>query len=380
MDFRPVPKPIALEPVPALEPVYLPVALQKSVFKRLPPEIILSIADFLSPQATLSFSLCCRPIHSRIQKHYLVAVETSKRVLGLRLNFLQYLERDLPFHIICYYCKKLHSMNEAHKYKVTRNTFFSRDWTENYPLCSQMERTSYVYRYIHPKFTFVIFRMVMKCHQQGFIPPNIQALMSFPTTISSYDHYTQECSVSTRIIGNSMLVRQQKIFKIQPMDQCPVAPDKGATICPHVVLSWNQYINGSRRDFQVEYPRRNAFQGKDRIVQCKYCPTEFQIDFMLSNDHVTILMFVTKWMDLGPGCSLLDREWASRNIDTFCLEILTKVVEFKPGSICGRFEGKEYYEFKFDSLLAPQDKKKLLKLPPYYWSRFNLRNIITVTL
>jgi hypothetical protein len=214
--------------------------------------------------------------------------------------------------------------------------------------------------------------MVMKRHRQGSVSSSLQALLSFPTTTSFHEGYTKQCSTSTRIIADSMLLRQQKIFLIPPMQHCYVVPDSEVSICPHFLFSSHENICDFSRALRVEH--WTSLEGSrfgDSGLRCKYCVTEFRIDFRWTRDR-TVLMFVTKWMDLGRGCSPLEREWQGRDANYFSGEHLSTPVNFEPGSICARFEGKEYSEFKFDGLMTPHDRKKLLKRSPYSWPEFDL--------
>jgi len=88
-------------------------ALELSPLGKLPVELLLRIVFFSHPNLVL---------------HSLFAVRTSTPSLGHglprgcradRYKFLELLKRDLPQHVSCYSCAKLHSIERAHQYDWT---------------------------------------------------------------------------------------------------------------------------------------------------------------------------------------------------------------------------------------------------------------------
>jgi hypothetical protein len=88
-----------------------------------------------------------------------------------------------------------------------------------------------------------------------------------------------------------------------------------------------------------------GYQNGNRLIKCKYCFTEFRIDFKEFGKRGTAI-YVTKWQDLGHDLSPLDPKWRSHISE----DRLRKRVKFDLGSICSALEGKEHVEFEFDSL------------------------------
>ena len=92
------------------------------------------------------------------------------------------------------------------------------------------------------------------------------------------------------------------------------------------------------------------------LKQCRYCPTELQIDFEVFESR-WIALVVTKWLPLGTGMSPPDRKWhchLRRAIFYPPLEPFT----FIAGSIQSAFE--QQADFEFESLLTPENAQQLL--------------------
>jgi hypothetical protein len=80
-----------------------PIVLEFSVFRKLPPELLMYIGSFLLPESALSFSLCCQSIYFTIGKQYLDTLKENSIRSDHRYMFLKLLERDLPDHTLCYH-------------------------------------------------------------------------------------------------------------------------------------------------------------------------------------------------------------------------------------------------------------------------------------
>jgi hypothetical protein len=78
-------------------------------------------------------------------------------------------------------------------------------------------------------------------------------------------------------------------------------------------------------------------QCQGELIQCRYCLTEFRIDFQQLDKGNSIMVF-TKWQDLGEGKSPLDYKWA-RHLNNENLD--WQRIEFRRGSVCAAFEGND---------------------------------------
>lgn len=357
--FRSRPRATQLAPI-------RPIALEFSAFRKLPPELLLCIDSFLPPESALSFSLCCQYIYFTIGKQYLDTLKENSTRSGDRYKFLKLLERDLPDHILCYYCEKFHAIKEAHRY-IYDAEYHYRD--QNCRPCWKSENRAYAGIYIHSNFCFNLFQMAMKRYRQGLVPPALLTLLTFPTTTSFQPDYTMQCSSSIRIVDGSMLFRQQKILLIPATLPIPATRTSDLLICPHIYI----YSHYSKKKLLprlqlLDWTGSRRYRRGDGYRKCGYCVTEFRIDFKAAGDRTTI-MFVTKWMDLGQGCSPIGWNWQS-HVSYPPYSSTVPAARFKLGSVCARFERKGHFEFKFDSLLTPKDKLALFEKSPYSWPEF----------
>src|SRR5450432_3475569 len=138
-----------------------PIALESSPLSKLHHELILHIARFLPPASASSFSLCCRPIYFILGTQYLEALEENGQLD--RYKFLTLLERELPNHIVCYYCRKLHAINKAHRHRYSNRYYLGAGrylscWVADLELATGL--------CIHDNFSFTDFQMAMKLYRQ----------------------------------------------------------------------------------------------------------------------------------------------------------------------------------------------------------------------
>ena len=69
------------------------------------------------------------------------------------------LELENPDHLECYYCRDLHPIDKIHEYAYSEARMKGPCWKMNCRV-----RTA---RFIHPNFSFTVFRMAMKQYRQG---------------------------------------------------------------------------------------------------------------------------------------------------------------------------------------------------------------------
>ena len=90
-----------------------------------------------------------------------------------------------------------------------------------------------------------------------------------------------------------------------------------------------------------------------QVIQCRYCPTEVQIDTKVYDGGLAIA--ITKWLAAGAGVHPSEAKWQShlfhRSRDT------TTPFYFKAGSIQAAFEQKAGFDFK--STLMHGDARQL---------------------
>ena len=256
-----------------------------------------------------------------------------------RYNFLILLERELPDHILCYYCKRLHAILDPHWFMPTYISYFrySGKRCRNMP-CLEARVQSESSHNIYSQFSFPAFQMAMKYYRQG---RSYSRMLDF-LSVSTCD-LPGSYSVLPRIVHGSLLLRQQHRVVTAPNQRLPSSSH--FYVCPHFRLALDVISDrgwdvrdrnwGGRR-----LPRHiNLLDPRYRseLIQCRYCVTEFRLDFQLFDKGNSIIVF-TKWQDLGEGKSPLDYKWACHLYND---NIEWQPKEFRRGSICAAFERKD---------------------------------------
>ena len=218
-----------------------PNALEFSALSNLPMEIILQISRLLPPESAASFSICCRPVYFALGTQYLEDLRPKEGSTGLhRERLLKLLERDLPDHIICGICKKLHAINKARRHLRRNRDYFNhlKCWSKDY------ESTNL---YVHGEFSSAVFEMTMKRYRQGSDYSDLLDLLSLKTYTTRYRRgYVEQRRAAAKVINGSLIVREQKVFMIPATQPIPFPWDASFIICRHI-LFWtikdlNRYL------------------------------------------------------------------------------------------------------------------------------------------
>lgn len=329
---RPIPKP-------------RPIAFEFSILATLPPELIVYIAEFLPFAAAASFSLCCTPVYSLIGAQYLEIIRNDEDFASF--DFLTLLERDLPDHILCHYCKKLHAIKYAERYVYAKGYYIGgRDGPPSD--CWIADQDSGIRLNMCFNFSSTVFQMVMKRHRQGADCSSLLALFSYQAMPCG--SYVVKYKELARIVNGSLLQRSQRMYLWHsPMDM-PSSLRLDLWACHHNTNFNNTEVDGwigritGRRLAHWDEPQSGSTCGG--LLQCRYCTTEYRIDFK-DLGEAGVAIFFTKWHNHGEGISPEDHLWRCH----LMAERGTwwKEVYFPAGSICAAFEGGE--KFEFDSLL-----------------------------
>jgi hypothetical protein len=212
-------KPVALE----FSSLGRPIALKFSLLGSLPLELILYITQFLPPESTLSFCLCCWPIYSILKSQYVKIIKDDQQLD--RYKFLTLLEQDLPDYILCYYCRRLHAMKKAHQY-----LYYKRRYDKGYFVpCCKVDYRTMTDMYIHPAISFTVFRITMKLYRQGFDYSKLLKLLSYQSESRTYSNGSystiEKHTASSKIVAGSLFIREQRRFMI-PLTQPITFPEK----------------------------------------------------------------------------------------------------------------------------------------------------------
>jgi hypothetical protein len=327
-----------------------PIALEASPFRKLPLELIFLIASYLPLESAAILSLSCYPLYSCLKTECLQPLKEGE--YSVINGFLRFLERDLPTHLLCPHCNKLHSMSFAKRH-LTSGSWFptSKPWL----LCRSVDRHNYIEGRIFFDFSSTIFRMAMKAHRQGHDTTKLLGLLSYGKRNIVQIGFVEQPSAAVRIQDGSLLAREQRVFMVPSSQKTPIPWHPSINICLHIQFLTMRCL----AMHGIRIPHADEIEGhenKQGIIYCEYCYSEFRVDFK-SYGEAGNAMFVTKWIDIGEGRDISDHKWTSRFRGVLG-EARTKAA-FQRGSICAAFEQKD--EFKFDSLLIQQDKKALCR-------------------
>jgi hypothetical protein len=147
----------------------------------------------MPPESAATFALCCRPLYFALEIQY---VEDLRYGMP-RENLLKLLEKDLPNHIICGFCKTLHAIHKASRYFHSNDDYWSLR-------CLGADVEEQPTHYIHPHFSLSIFEMTMKRHRQGVEDSYLLELLSlYPRYTFSGGELAQQ-TAAARLINDSL--------------------------------------------------------------------------------------------------------------------------------------------------------------------------------
>lgn len=212
--------------------------------------------------------------------------------------------------------------------------------------------------YLHPDFSFAVFQIAMKHYHQGRDYSNLLKVLSRNTRVSPNNDYIWQCKSLAQIVAGSLLFRDQTIIGIPPSKQNEGF--SGIRIGPHIRISSKGplYHKDATEVIRAKYQSyarcrseggsvivyttcRNGSLDVKGMTQCKYCWTEFQVDFTGFETSVTGI-FITRWKDRGSRRSPDEPKWRSQNCPS-----VWDTAEFELGSIYSAFEQKVDSKFEF---------------------------------
>lgn len=319
-----------------------PNCLANSPFRLLPPELLLVIAEFLSVPSAAAFALCCQPMRGILGRSSWDALQN--RTAQAKINreaFLSLLEKDMPFHIACQACRKLHRVK-----KPIFGDYYAPDLA-----CWKKDTTTSANSVIFPTFHYAIFQMVMKRHRLGLDYNTLLKQLRYSEVEPGIEHMYQ-CKAEARIVSNSLYIRVQHGFLLSLSDDAPFPNRDMDRVCPHQGSNHIRFCSPGRLACIVRCRISHWKKREDKscpicsgLHSCDSCPTEFQVDIKDFGEDGVVLA-VTKWKTLGEGLNYSDPVWRSH----FPREVtLPRHMAFEPGSILNAFEGGQ--PFRFDSLL-----------------------------
>ncbi|KAL3425900.1 hypothetical protein PVAG01_02691 [Phlyctema vagabunda] len=223
-------------------------APSQSPMTKLPAELLLEISDCLPTASAATFSLTCQAIYRTVGDRYIEKLTTPEDV-----EFFELLERDLPGHITCVSCRRLHRIEVTNNYTWSKRS----PWTPK-PDCAYQDCARRTGLYIHEHFSSTIFKMAMKQHRLfGHDDVKSRQLLSLlsiqsPRTLERRE-IGESTSVDCSIERGSLFTRQRVIF--HNLFEEFVRGFIAMRICPHVNSLFVEQPLGIRLRVENENPR-----------------------------------------------------------------------------------------------------------------------------
>ncbi|TGO35197.1 hypothetical protein BHYA_0167g00230 [Botrytis hyacinthi] len=211
--------------------------------------------------------------------------------------------------------------------------------------------------------------MALKRAQHNPACTQLVTMMSSPSVrMINWGKYVRQYREECRIVQGHLMHRLQSVFISNGHEQhtafrSPLPPTE--KICTHTRFSPRSFLDA------VGFG----------VMRCEKCPTEYRIDIVYC-EGLGWGRFFTRWIDLG---SKQEGELWSRHLpptertqtrrwrDLFEGRVSAKTdmvsqdeVEVPPkaGELCCAFEGSK--DYKFDSLLTPENKARFLQFRELY--------------
>ncbi|EPE24394.1 hypothetical protein GLAREA_08246 [Glarea lozoyensis ATCC 20868] len=282
-----------------------PSALESSVLKNVPVDLILEINKHLPPASKQVLALSCRPMHFTLgSQHYKQLKERSHA-----FELLTLLAREKPDHIACYHCHKYHSISEA------RRMGHDSDRVES--PCGANDQ------YLHGNFTFTIFQMAMKCYSQSVGYTDLLRSISHQSTWYCIgQNYLHHLTIVPKITQGSMIIRAQVVLVKSSARPFRRHIYYKLNICPHISLIWDT------RSDAIGFVQGGQLPGSDPEVhvngpgvtnKCFYCHTDYSVEYHTPAENIQAAC-ITRWRDIGGGLSPLDKQFrnhVNRNYQSF---------------------------------------------------------------
>jgi len=332
-----------------------PAALSSSILNKAPVDILLYIMDYLPSESAVAFSLSCMHLKCLLgTQHFLRVTSSTKDTLAL----LNLLALDLPNHVVCSACKRLHNMQNLRRYNSA--TYSAGSTTYQYdslrfPACVSQDRNNNTHA-ISNLFGTTAFKMAIKrYHQQPECTKLLKFMSSKAVKIMETGDYIRQFREECRVFQGCLLHRLQSVYISRKcLINTPFRHDPPSEmICPHIKFRTSEHSIGSG------------------VRRCQECRTEYRIDFKHYDGH-GLAMFFTRWKDLGAGPDgevwaqhLLSRAslgalFASRVRAQTSVGLQTQLEVWpQDGDLSSAFEDSD--DFKFDSLLTSGNKAELFR-------------------
>jgi hypothetical protein len=333
-----------------------PAALSLSILNKVPVDILLYIMDYLPSESAVAFSLSCMHLKRLLgTQHFLRVTSSTEDTLAL----LNLLALDLPNHVVCSSCKRLHDMQNLRRYNSA--TYSAGSTTYQYdslrfPACVSQDRNNNTWA-ITNLFGTTAFKMAIKrYHQQPECTKLLKIMSSKAAKTMEMGDYVRQFREECRVVQGCLIHRLQSVYILRKcLSNTPFRREPPSEIiCPHIKFRTTEHNIGSG------------------VRRCQECRTEYRIDVKYYDGHGLVIFF-TRWKDLGAGpegevwtqhlssrAASLGELFASR-VRAQASVGLQNQLEVRPqdGDLSSAFEDSD--DSKFDSLLTSENKAELFR-------------------
>ncbi|KFX94415.1 hypothetical protein O988_06324 [Pseudogymnoascus sp. VKM F-3808] len=273
---------------------------------RLPPEIILLVAESLSTQSAACLALCC---------HYLSHTLGPKSWKSLRqepdavrFRFLTTLARDLPLHFPCRQCVRVHELRDV---KWPRKISYESD-----PCTTARMRDRYRHLALsHYEINYPQIQLAMRQHRSGTdIGFPLEAFQHLEVRHDEAPQKIVLSSVNAHIISDEFLVRFQT-WTLVPWNRSDtfveeLRKDRNVySICLHDRTIGHQDEIGAKNLMISRVRKLEAGKYCQTLTfQCRCCYMDYMVDAKDFGER-GFAVIITKWVNFGAGLESPDAKW-----------------------------------------------------------------------
>ncbi|CAG8098141.1 unnamed protein product [Penicillium olsonii] len=288
----------------------------------LPAQVLLRIAELLSRDDITCTSLCSHRLYALLKTRDPSTLRTRRDKLAL----LARLGRDLPKSYVCHSCLVFHRHDHSEVdplEPISRFILGCPRLAQHYVHESQLFSFNMKFRY---RFHFIHLQLLMMRFYLGpeygigtedISYTEVQLHSLQPGTqlylISSVD--AEICSTHP-----SLILRVQQIISVDRhkrylLYRCPWPPSmKRFKIPPHsiTICSHAKYQDISTWINKVVKAHRAGEKAPCVSFACSFCGTEAILELVEFENQLALV--ITKWIDLGAGVTLEDRQWRGHEL------------------------------------------------------------------
>lgn len=270
----------------------------------IPPEILLSVIDYLPPEALACLALSNRHLSQMLGARAWQALPITEG--EARFAFLSLLSRDLPVTWVCYPCKKLH-YRHLKRFPIT--------WRYSGYGCDHEHTLAFLWRsYFSIRLSHV--ELALKRHRLGmdhgisvnFFTCTEVVEPKLPTEV------TNLLSVDANIMSNELFVRVQQ-WTLVPQDKRYKLANKPLinSLCWHTNFQTaiDYQPNHIPRLVQSQLDQLQTGSAQVAVTRsCEYCFMDFE---MVAKDFGDrgVAIVLTRWLNLGSGADPRNAKWYS---------------------------------------------------------------------